>query len=194
MSNETSEHFKGLPMADLIAGPLTAVCESQLKLAAASYEYINKIGFDEDKKTTRRVEFDLNRPAETDMGYTTVSTHVQAPLLGLVPVPSLLVEEVNIEFQMEVSATTTEKTQSAAEASTQAEAKFRLGWFGSGSVNIQGKLSSSRENTRSTNQSAKYQVRVYARQQQPTEGLSRLMDILAECTAALPAAATKKQE
>ena len=34
----------------------------------------------------------------------------------------------------------------------------------------------------------KYQVRVYARQQPPTEGMARLMDILASCIQALPAA------
>ena len=46
---------------------------------------------------------------------------------------------------------------------------------------MRGKVSSSRENTRSTNQTAKYQVHVSARQQQPTEGLSKLMDIMASC-------------
>ena len=48
-------------------------------------------------------------------------------------------------------------------------------------MSVNGKVSSSRENTRSTNQTAKYQVHVSARQQQPTEGLSKLMDIMASC-------------
>lgn len=190
--SEVAKQFVGLPMEDLIAGPLTAVCNSQLKLAAASYEYINKIGFDTDDSgkpngKTRLIEFDLDRPSETPSGYTSVKTHVQAPLLGLVPIPALLVEDVNIEFQMEVSSASTDTSKSSKEASVEAEAKFKLGFLGSGSVKVQGKLSSSRENTRTTNQTAKYQVRVYARQQPYTEGMSRLMDIMAECTAALPA-------
>ena len=53
-------------------------------------------------------------------------------------------------------------------------------------VTVSGKVTSTRENTRSNNQSAKYQVRVYAHQQEPTEGLSKLMDILASYTETLP--------
>lgn len=49
------------------------------------------------------------------------------------------------------------------------------------SVSVQGKVGTSRENTRSTNQTAKYQVSVSASQQPPTEGLSKLMDIMASC-------------
>ncbi|MGH0053647.1 MAG: DUF2589 domain-containing protein [Sphaerochaetaceae bacterium] len=185
-TSEVAKQFQGLPMASLIGGPLTAVCDAQLALAEASYQYINKIGFGDDGKTTRLVEFDLNRPAETPQGYTSVQTHVQAPLLGLVPIPSLLVEDVTVEFQMEVNATTSEKSQVGSEVSSSTSANVKFGWFGSGSVSVEGKVSSSRENTRSTNQSAKYQVRVFAHQQAPTEGLSRLMDIMASCTAALP--------
>lgn len=186
MANEIANQFKGLPMAELIGGPLTAVCEAQLNLSEASFKYINKIGFDEKTKETRLIKFNLDRPTETPNGYTTLKTEVQAPLLGLVPVPSLLIDDVSVEFQMEVSGTTSSKDTSSASGSVKAEAGYK-GFGGSASVSIEGKVSSSRENTRSTNQSAKYQVRVRASQQQPTEGLSRLMDIMAECTATLPA-------
>lgn len=88
-----------------------------MKLAEASYEYMMKIGFD-DSGNTRLIEFDLDRPAETICGYQSVKTHEQAPFLGLVPIPSLIVDTVNIEFQMEVSATETAKTTSNNEVST----------------------------------------------------------------------------
>ena len=192
-NSDVAQKFVGLPMSDLIAGPLTAVCESQMKLAQASYEYMMKIGFEDSDGTaagkTRLIEFDLERPAETAGGYQTVKTHVQAPFLGLVPIPSLLVEDTTIEFQMEVSSTETQKSNTTTEGKTEATAKY--GFFGlGGNVTVSGSVTSARENTRSTNQSAKYQVRVYAHQQQPTEGMARLMDILASCTAALPASAS----
>lgn len=185
LASEVARKFVGLPMSELIAGPLTAVCESQMRLAEASYEYMMRIGFDGDR--TRLVEFDLDRPSETIGGYQRVKTHVQAPLLGLVPVPSLLVEDTTIEFQMEVSATESSKTSSGSEIDTSTSAKYGFLGLG-GSTTVSGKVTSARENTRSTNQSAKYQVRVYARQQPPTEGMARLMDILASCTQALPVA------
>ncbi len=110
---------------------------------------------------------------------------MQAPFLGLVPIPSLLVDNVNIDFQMEVNAATSSTSTKSSEATVDAHAEARFGFFGSGSIDVHGKVSSSRENTRSTNQTAKYQVRVSARQQPPTEGLSKLMDIMASCTAPL---------
>ena len=189
MASKVVEAFKGLPMAELIGAPLTAVCDAQLKLAEASYVYINRVGFEEDQKTTRLVKFNLERPAETPEGYVKVNTEVQAPLLGLVPIPSLLIEDVVVEFQMEVSSTTASKNTISADASTSVDGGYRS-LFSKVSVKVEGKLSSSRENTRNTNQTAKYQVRVNARQQRPTEGLARLMDIMAECTAALPSPKT----
>ena len=44
IKSEVVQKFVGLTMSDLIAAPLTAVCESQMKLAQASYEYMMKIG------------------------------------------------------------------------------------------------------------------------------------------------------
>jgi hypothetical protein len=173
-------------MSELIGAPLTAVCDAQKNLAQAQYEFIKDIAFtDKEGKEARLVEFNLQRPAETPDGITAIDTHVQAPFLGLVPIPSLLVEDVNIEFQMEVSATESTTDKNSAEASISAEASYN-GWIAKAKVQVQGKVSSSRENTRQTNQTAKYQVRVVARQQQATEGLSRLMDIMAQCVAPLP--------
>jgi hypothetical protein len=179
-----AENFKGLPMAELIGAPLTAVCESQKKLAIAQYEFIKDIAFKDGKDETRLIKFNLNRPVETPNGVESIDTQVEAPFLGLVPIPSLLIEDVNIEFQMEVTASEQTKENTAAEVSTQAETSGGF-FLWKAKVSVQGKVSTSRENTRSTNQTAKYQVRVAARQQQPTEGLSRLMDIMAQCVAPL---------
>lgn len=96
-------------------------------------------------------------------------------------IPPLLIDDVQIDFQMEVTTTETSKDTSSSEVSTSANSSFKFGCFASGSVSVNGKVSSSRENTRSTNQTAKYQVHVPARQQEPTEGLSKLMDIMAAC-------------
>ena len=46
---------------------------------------------------------------------------------------------------------------------------------------MSGKVTTARENTRMTNQTAKYQIHVSASQQPQTEGLSKLMDIMASC-------------
>lgn len=186
-ADEVTEKFRGLPMRDLIGAPLFAAAEAQEKLASTAWDYYQRIAYETDENgkstgKTRTLKFDLERPVVEDgvVGQTMQQT-VSAPFIGLVPIPSLLIDRVDIDFQMEVTDTSTTKSSSSTEASTNISSK----WFG---VNVQvgGKVSSSRENTRSTDQSAKYQVHVSASQQAPTEGLSKLMDIMASCIEPVP--------
>jgi len=39
------DQFRGLPMGDLIGGPLTAACDAQVRLANATADFIKVIGF-----------------------------------------------------------------------------------------------------------------------------------------------------
>ncbi len=179
-ASDTDSIFSRLPIAELIAAPLTAACDSQKRLAQSAFEFMTEIGYlDPKAQTPRLLEFTLERPVEGASA--PQKLQVRAPFLGLVPLPALLIDGVQIDFQMEVTTTETETQKSTKELNTTANASFRFGCFASGSVSVNGKVSSSRENTRSTNQTAKYQVHVSARQQPPTEGLSRLMDIMASC-------------
>lgn len=67
MGNE----FSGLPIADLIGGPLTAACDAQVRLAKATADFINTVGFnpelDANNKPTgklvpRQVDFSFWQP------------------------------------------------------------------------------------------------------------------------------------
>ena len=156
--------------------------EELQKLAQSAYELMQEIDFNEDGKS-RMVEFSFQRPIQGSP--TPQDVTVQAPFIGLVPLPNLLIDDVQVEFQMEVTATETSTEKSSTEGSSSANC------FGGWSVNVGGKVSSSRENTRSTNQTARYQVDESNRQQRQTEGLSKLKDILASCVEPLP---TKKND
>jgi hypothetical protein len=186
MADNVARNFQGLPIAELIASPLRAACDSQKLLAQSAFEFMTQIGFS-DKDKPRLLEFKLERPVEGQGGAKS-EVMVRAPFLGLVPIPSLLIDDVQIDFQMEVTDSETSKENSSSEVTSDVQASFNFGWFGKGSVSVHGKVTSARENTRSTNQTAKYQVHVSARQQKPTEGLSKLMDIMAACIEPVPAA------
>lgn len=181
MAMAMADNFKGLPIADLISAPLIAASEAQAKLAITTYEYIKKIGFSDDKGTIPRlIKFNLERPIQTETGIGKSSMTVSAPFLGLVPMASLLIDNITVDFQMEVSTAETDKSNSAADATLTAS-----GGFGPFRVAVAGKVSTSKESTRTTNQTAKYQIHVSASQQPAPEALSRLMDILANCTVPL---------
>ena len=107
-----SNKFVGIPIAELVAAPLVAVCDSQKKLAQSAYEFMTEIGFNDEGKT-RMVEFNLQRPIEGSPKPQDIK--VQAPFLGLVPLPNLLIDDVQIDFQMEVTATESSAKKSASE-------------------------------------------------------------------------------
>ncbi len=176
-------YFNDIPIDQLISAPLAAACKGQIQLASAAYEFMTKIGFDKGDVTKPiLLNFKLQRPVETADSIQTNTIEVQAPFLGLVPIPALLIDDVTIDFQMEVTSNVQSKSTTTAEVGV--TAKYSA-WWSPVSVEVTGKVTTSRENTRSTNQTAKYQVHVQARQQPPTEGLSKLMDIMASCTAPL---------
>ena len=91
---------------------------------------------------------------------------LQAPLIALVSIPNLALEEVSVNFQMEVNSAV-KTTENAADGSKQS------------AISVTGKVSSDAANTRESNQSAKYQIQVKAKKQDTPEALSRLLDVLA---------------
>ena len=172
-----TDNLKGLPMRELIAAPLIAAAEAQQELAATAWNFYQQIAFDSKSGNKARIlEFDVERPIQQDRKMTTMSQSVKAPFIGLVPIPSLLIDRVDVDFQMEVTDTSNVKSTTNAEVEAKASAKH---WFIN--AEISGKVTTARENTRMTNQTAKYQIHVSASQQPQTEGLSKLMDIMASC-------------
>ncbi len=151
-----TDNFKGLPMRELIAAPLIAAAEAQQELAATAWNFYQQIAFDGKSGNKARIlEFDVERPIQQDGKMTTMSQSVKAPFIGLVPIPSLLIDRVDVDFQMEVTDTSNVKSTTNAEVETKASAKH---WFIN--AEISGKVTTARENTRMTNQTAKYQIHV----------------------------------
>ena len=174
--SNVTDKFKGLPMRELIAAPLIAAAEAQQELAATAWNFYKQIAFDDDGKTARVLEFDIKRPIQQDGVMTTMPQSVKAPFIGLVPIPSLLIDRVDVDFQMEVTDTSNVKSTINAKVETKVSGKSWLI-----SAEISGKVTTARENTRMTNQTVKYQIHVSVSQQPQTEGLSKLMDIMASC-------------
>lgn len=175
---QMAEMLGGLPMSELIGAPMVSVVSAQKDLAHVMIDYVNDVGYDDkDKMNARMLKFCMKRPVVNDDSVTTTDVTIQAPMLGILPLPALLVEHVTIDFQMEVTAATSQKTNVGAEASVSVS-----GGFLKSKYSVSGKVTASKENTRSTNQTAKYQVHVEANQQPATECLGKLMDMFASCT------------
>ncbi|MFJ2987229.1 DUF2589 domain-containing protein [Collimonas sp. NPDC087041] len=184
---DMASQFKGLPMGDLIGGPLTAACDAQIRLANATADFIKYVGFLAPSKddpdgvgATRTAKFSFTRQtADPDDPSKTIDEDVSlnVPLLSIVKVPSLAITKVDITFDMEVKSSFAVKESQDASAKLSADMKFGWGCF-SATVHIEGSVASHKENTRTSDNSAKYHVQVLAEDAGMPEGLARVMDIL----------------
>jgi hypothetical protein len=193
-----SDQFGGLPMDQLIGGPLKAACSAQTLLAKASSDFIQDVGLDNDGKgnmSARTVDFSFTKPVQAADGtFSNQQVDLEVPLLAIINTPSLSVKEAEVRFTMEVKSSTSSKQTSDSKADLTAHAKYNAGLF-SCDVTIHGSVANHSENSRKSDNSAKYDVKVIARDDGPPEGLMKVLDMLNDAIAPRDAAApapTKK--
>lgn len=167
-----AEQFAGLQMDQLIGAPLRAAADASIQLAESTADFIRKVGFDQEGKA-RTATFGYQRfnPGEGGVG-SLEEMRVDIPLLAVVPIPNLQVDEVNLLFDIEVKQS--ERRDSAMELSAGASGKL-----GALKVGITGNISAHQANTRSTDNSAKYHVDIRAANHGIPEGLARVLDMMA---------------
>ena len=191
-----SSQFGGLPMDQLIGGPLKAACNAQTLLAKASSDFIKDVGLNDaggGNMSARTVDFSFNRPSTAADGTATMEkVDLQVPLLAIINTPSLSVKEAEVRFTMEVKSSTSSKTTSDSKADLTAKAKYNAGLF-SCEVTVHGSVANHSENSRSSDNSAKYDVKVVARDDGPPEGLMKVLDMLNDAIAPSPVAAPAKK-
>ena len=168
-----AEQFAGLDMGQLIGAPLDAAANASIMLARGTADFISQVGFDKDGKT-RTSSFAYQRKTVNDDGTSNLeSMNVEIPLLAIVPIPNLQIDEVNVIFDMEVKQS--EKSDKSLDIG--ASLTGSLGW-GPFKVSVTGSVSAHESNTRSSDNSAKYHVDVRATNHGTPEGLSRVLDMI----------------
>lgn len=185
MAEKLGNEFSGLPMGELIGAPLTAACDAQVRLAMATADFINLVGFNKDG-SIRNVNFSFLRPTKPTVAAAGATVpkeplveevQLSVPFLAIVNIPALKVKSVDITFDMEVKSSESSTESSKKDLGFEAEGKGSVGPF-SLSVKVNGSVSTAKENTRKTDKSAKYHVEVHALDEGMPEGLSRVLDIL----------------
>jgi hypothetical protein len=180
MADEVAQSMVGLPISDLIVTPLVSVAEGQAALNEVALNYLDKVGFDGegDDKKVKTIPVGFDQVIANDSGsYDKRPVSLDIPLMTLVNLPNVGVSEAEIDFTMEVKTQDTKK--SSTDASVTASASY--GGF-LGKASISGSVSTHRESTRSTDKTAKYNINVKAKQLDPTEGMSRVLDLLTQGT------------
>ena len=177
-----AQAFTGLPMEDLIGGPLTAAAKANSAMALTQTKFMldTCFSYDETNKNYRpiMIKMSLTRgvliPGATPTDPPTMGsfeTKFELPILTIIPLNSLGVDEVDVNFEMEVKSSYGEETSQEQEKKIAAEASWEVkaGW-GPVSVSITGsasydsKDSSSFSSHYEKSNSAKYTVHVHAGQ------------------------------
>lgn len=178
-----SNNFTGLPIGLLICQPLIEVAKGQAELCNVYLDQLFRLAFKSmpdlekgEAVEARTVKFKLNRMVvDAASGETKpVTVDVEAPLLALVPVPAFTMEEATVNFTMEVKDSTSDKLTKSDESTLQSS----LSAWGF-STTISGKYTTSRENTRTSDKTAKYDIYARAAQQPAAEGMAKLSSIFA---------------
>ena len=157
-------------------------------MAKATSDFIESVGFVDGK--VRYVNFKYDKYEQEDQAdgslkHVKREYDIQIPFIAIVAVPTLQVTEVDVNFMMEVKSSFSEKTKEDRQASFEAELSGKVGPF-SVKVKAQGSVASSKETQRQSDNSAKYDISVKARQSGTPEGLSRVLDILQQSIAPVP--------
>lgn len=169
-----AEQFAGLQMDQLIGAPLRAAADASIQLATSTAEFINNVGFDDGGKV-RTVAFGYQKRSVNEDGSSNLDEmKVDVPMLAIVPIPNLQVDEVNILFDMEVKQS--ERQESSLDIGASLTGSLKVGPV---KVNVTGSVSAHQSNTRSSDNSAKYHVDVRATNHGIPEGLARVLDMMA---------------
>ncbi len=196
-----AQQFQGLPMDSLIGGPLNAAAKANASMALTQTTFMLDTCFTKDVLTAASdstpavynykpimIKMTLTRGVitPTEGGDTTiqpVETKFDLPLLTIIPLNSLAVDNVDITFDMEVKSSygeehSQETTQKIAAAAS-FEAKVGYGPF---SATVKGSASYDKEDKASSNShyeksnSAKYHVAVHAAQLPMPKGVNIIIE------------------
>ena len=111
---------------------------------------------------------------------------ISVPLLAIVPLPALKVEEAEVTFSMQVNSSTEDSSSTESEAAMSGSASVNMGFY-KVSVKVSGKTSAKSSHTRKSDNSAKYDVHVIARDSGIPEGLNRVLDMMHDAITPVPA-------
>ena len=177
-----ADQFKGLPIEELIVSPLVGISKGQAKLNDVTWKYIQEVGFDQKdgKYKPRSLDVEINRYVKVEGAAEPELQTLQSkvPLLPLIPLPSLAVTSADIEFTMEVQEHDSHTDSTNTETEVDVDVKYKSWWGLSVDTKLHGKVATKSENTRKTDNTAKYDVKVHAEQLPETEGMKKLSDSL----------------
>lgn len=177
VSTDLTSELNNIDFKKMIAGPLQAAVDAQIASSMATIQFINEVGFRDNGGTRELVMVDFSHKRDgVDAEGKPVSKDVsiRVPLLAMLPIPSLRIEQVIIDFNVKLNSVET----SATSQSFSLDSKVK-GGFGP----VKFKVSASYKRQSSTGVEVKKEyalnVNVKAVQDEIPAGLDEILKMLA---------------
>ena len=175
-TNFTSE-LNNIDFQKMIGGPLQACVNAQVASSLATVDFINQVGFVEvnGKKELLMVDFSHTRnDVNADGTANKTEVSIKVPLLAMLPIPSLRIEHVVIDFNVKLNSVETSKVEQSIGVNTEVSA----GW---GPVKFKVSASFQRKSTTGVEVRKEYalNVNVKAVQDEIPAGLEKILNMLA---------------
>lgn len=172
-----------------IGGPLQAAIQAQNAAAMATVNFIKEVGFEPEvggvpgsiryvnfkfKRQIPNPAFDPEAAVSTSNSPTTLAdTEVDVPLLAMLPIPNLRVDELKIDFNAKLTSVETANVSSEFAASAELGINYKV-------VNFKASASYKRTSSRGTSVEKTYNlgVQVTAVSDELPEGLDRILTLL----------------
>ncbi|MGB1237227.1 MAG: DUF2589 domain-containing protein [Pseudomonadales bacterium] len=181
------QELSSINFQSMLGGPLNAVIKAQAQSAQTSVDFIKSVGFNpsdaaEDPGKPTMVTFTYDKPLETrdDQGNVVITPtpfNLTVPILTMLPIPFIRIEETTIDFNAKINSVTESTTASSSELGVSLAVK---GGWGPVSAELKASYSSkkSASSTSKTERTYSLAIHIRAVQDELPAGTERLLGIL----------------
>lgn len=190
-STVATSALQGIPFSSLMGGPLNAAIDAQVNAAKSTVDFIQNVGLTGPAENRRPIQVEFIYYVDGR------ETKLMVPLLTIVPIPYLAVDEVDIKFKASISAAAStyqeDSTSSDLKAGGSLDAEVGWGPF-SAKAHFEASYSSKKDSkaTQDSKYSVEYtmDVHIHAKQDSMPAGLAKVLNILEQSIASTEAKET----
>ena len=162
-----------LDFSNLIGGPLNAIVESQAKSAITTADFVKSVGFDKNNKV---ISTDFEYTKE-DADGVQQNFKLSVPLLTMLPIPYIEIDEATIQFNANLTSTTSSESSSDVKGSSTVSGKGGW-WFAKASMKASASYQKKSSKTDEVKKTYSMAITVKAKQADMPAGTSRVLSIL----------------
>jgi hypothetical protein len=191
MTRAVSE-LRQIPFGYLIGAPMKAAIEAQALAAKTTVDFIEKVGFippdpdqdmlfidetkDADGGTVRNVTFQYKK---IDENGAEKNVELTVPILAIVPIPYIRLDEMTIDFTAKLTDTITSTTKTAFKLDSSVKGTYKA-WWSPISLEFRTAMSYQRSREQASRFAREYTININVRavQDDMPAGLERVLDLL----------------